>query len=89
MRTVTKINQGWAFSLDKKSVPSAYPTEWKVLDLPYTWNGEDGQDGGNDYFRGKGYFAKELSKEDFGVNDVHYLQFDGVNSSAEIYFNGK
>ena len=89
MRTVTKINQGWAFSLDEKSVPSAYPTEWKVLDLPYTWNGEDGQDGGNDYFRGKGYFAKELSKEDFGSNDEYYLQFDGVNSSAEIYFNGK
>lgn len=89
MRTVTKINQGWAFSLDAQGVPSEYPAEWKVLDLPYTWNGEDGQDGGNDYFRGKGYFAKMLSKADFGSNDEYYLQFDGVNSSAEIYFNGK
>lgn len=89
MRTVTKINQGWAFSLDAQGVPSEYPAEWKVLDLPYTWNGEDGQDGGNDYFRGKGYFAKTLSKADFGSNDEYYLQFDGVNSSAEIYFNGK
>lgn len=89
MRTVTKINQGWAFSLDAQGVPSEHPVEWKVLDLPYTWNGEDGQDGGNDYFRGKGYFAKTLSKADFGSNDEYYLQFDGVNSSAEIYFNGK
>lgn len=89
MRTVTKINQNWAFSLDAKSVPAEYPSEWKALDLPYTWNGEDGQDGGNDYYRGKGYFAKELSASDFDENDVHYLQFDGVNSSAEIYFNGK
>ena len=89
MRTVTKINQNWAFSLDAKSVPAEYPSEWKALDLPYTWNGEDGQDGGNDYYRGKGYFAKELSASDFDENDVYYLQFDGVNSSAEIYFNGK
>lgn len=89
MRTVTKINQGWAFSLDAQGVPSEHPVEWKVLDLPYTWNGVDGQDGGNDYFRGKGYFAKTLSKADFGSNDEYYLQFDGVNSSAEIYFNGK
>ncbi len=89
MRTVTKINGNWAFSLEAKAVPADYPSDWKVLDLPYTWNGEDGQDGGNDYYRGKGYFAKELSAADFGTNDVHYLQFDGVNSSAEIYFNGK
>ena len=89
MRTVTKINGNWAFSLEAKAVPASYPSDWKVLDLPYTWNGEDGQDGGNDYYRGKGYFAKELSAADFGTNDVHYLQFDGVNSSAEIYFNGK
>ncbi len=89
MRTVTKINQNWAFSLDATAVPAEYPSEWKVLDLPYTWNGEDGQDGGNDYYRGKGYFAKALSASDFDENDVHYLQFDGVNSSAEIYFNGK
>ena len=89
MRIVTKINQSWAFSLDAKAVPAEYPKDWKVLDLPYTWNGEDGQDGGNDYYRGKGYFAKEFSASDFDANDVHYFQFDGVNSSAEIYFNGK
>ena len=89
MRSVTKINQGWAFSLEATGVPAAYPEDWKVLDLPYTWNGQDGQDGGNDYYRGKGYFAKVLSAGDFDDNDVHYLQFDGVNSSAEIYFNGK
>ncbi len=89
MRSVTKINQSWAFSLEAKSVPSEYPSDWKILDLPYTWNGEDGQDGGNDYYRGKGYFAKELLASDFDANDEHYLQFDGVNSSAEIYFNGK
>ena len=89
MRSVTKINQGWAFSLEATSIPAAYPADWKALDLPYTWNGTDGQDGGNDYYRGKGYFAKVLSAADFDDNDVHYVQFDGVNSSAEVYFNGK
>ena len=89
MRTITKINQNWAFSLEAKAVPSDYPSGWEMLDLPFTWNGKDGQDGGNDYYRGKGYFAKELAASDFDANDEHYLQFDGVNSSAEVYFNGK
>ena len=45
MRTINKINAGWAFSKEAKSVPAAYPAEWTQLDLPYTWNGKDGQDG--------------------------------------------
>ena len=60
MRTITNINKGWAFSLDAKEIPASYPAGWRALDLPYTWNEKDGQDGGNDYLRTKGYFAKTL-----------------------------
>ncbi len=89
MRTVVNINKGWAFSLDAKSVPEVMPADWKMLDLPYTWNGEDGQDGGNDYLRTKGYFVKSLTREELTVNDVTYIEFQAVNSTAEVFFNGK
>ena len=36
----------------------------ETVALPHTWNAFDGQDGGNDYYRGKCYYAKELSKND-------------------------
>lgn len=89
MRNVKIINPDWRFSLTAPSVPSSFPEEWDKIDLPYTWNGDDGQDGGNDYLRTKGFFAKKLGREELTENEVCYIQLDGVNSSAEVFFNGK
>ena len=44
MRKRETLNQGWLFiGPDKKEIP---------VNLPHTWNAVDGQDGGNDYWRG-------------------------------------
>ena len=64
MRNIKVINSGWFFTKNAKSAPATLPTDWTALDLPYTWNGKDGQDGGNDYYRGTCYFAKEIKAED-------------------------
>ena len=89
MRTVKNINENWYFSKKAEAVPSSVPDTWQRLNLPYTWNGVDGQDGGNDYYRGKGYFARTLSRAELTENDETYIRFDGVNSSAEVFLNGK
>ncbi|MBR5262646.1 MAG: glycoside hydrolase family 2 protein, partial [Clostridia bacterium] len=89
MRTINKINAGWAFSKEAKSVPAAYPAEWTQLDLPYTWNGKDGQDGGNDYFRGKCLYIKEFSLSSLPESEEYYLEVLAANSSADLYLNGK
>ncbi|MCC8072804.1 MAG: glycoside hydrolase family 2 protein [Clostridiales bacterium] len=89
MRNIKLINQDWLFSKTAVAVPSVLPSDWENVNLPHTWNGIDGQDGGNDYYRGKCYYAKRLGKSDFEDNDVYFLQFDGVNSSAEVFWNGK
>ncbi len=89
MRNIKVINGDWLFSKNAKSVPSSLPTDWEALNLPFTWNGKDGQDGGNDYYRGTCYFAKELKASDLPEGAVKYLQFDGVNSSCWVYWNGK
>ena len=89
MRNIKIINSGWAFSKDAKSAPADVPAQWQQLNLPYTWNGKDGQDGGNDYYRGTCWFAKEIKASDLPGGEKHYLQFDGVNSSCEVYWNGK
>ncbi len=89
MRQITNINENWYFSKEAKSAPESLPNDWEMLNLPHTWNGTDGQDGGNDYYRGTCYYAKMLSGDMFAGKPVNYLQFDGVNSSATIYWNGK
>ena len=89
MRNIKVINGGWLFSKAAKSAPKTLPTDWEGLDLPYTWNGKDGQDGGNDYYRGTCYFAKSLNADELPEGEVKYLQFDGVNSSCVVFWNGK
>ena len=89
MRNIKVINSGWLFTKDAKSAPATLPADWEALDLPYTWNGEDGQDGGSDYYRGTCYFAKEINADELPEGEVKYLQFDGVNSSCVVFWNNK
>lgn len=58
------------------------------VQLPHTWNGQDGQDGGNDYWRGTCVYQKNFLKPEFGAEQRVYLEFRGVNSSAEVELNG-
>ena len=56
--------------------------------LPHTWNALDGQDGGNDYYRGRCWYRRVLATpEDLGT-DLLFLDFGGVNSIAEVWVNG-
>ena len=89
MRNSKIINNDWMFSKTAAAAPAALPADWEHKNLPYTWNEMDGQDGGNDYYRGKCWFAKSLPAADFPTGEVFYFQFDGVNASAEVFWNGK
>lgn len=77
-------NNGWSFS--KETGENA---RWEVVNLPHTWNGTGGQDGGNDYYRGICSYRKTLQKSELPGGKQIYLELEGANSSAEIYVNGK
>ncbi|MCI5699135.1 MAG: glycoside hydrolase family 2 protein [Lachnospiraceae bacterium] len=89
MRTVINFNTKWAFSKEAAEVPQTMPEKWYWVNLPHTWNAIDGQDGGNDYYRGTAYYAKEFEKIDLPKADQYYLEFRGANASAVVYVNGK
>ena len=73
-------NKDWEFSKEK--------VVWEQVNLPHTWNGIDGQDGGDDYYRATCYYKKALNKNELPEYDEVYLEFDGANSSAEVFLNG-
>ena len=89
MRTVTNINHKWAFTKQTTEIPSAIDSKWDFVNLPHSWNALDGQDGGNDYYRGTAIYAKELDKEDLPEAERYYIEINGANSSADLYVNGK
>ena len=89
MRQIYNFNTKWAFSKEATEAPQVMPEKWYWVSLPHTWNDIDGQDGGNDLYRGTAYYAKELEKMDLPKADKYYLEFNGANSSAKVYINGK
>ena len=89
MRTVYNYNANWAFSKEATSLPAEFPVNWEQICLPHSWNAIDGQDGGNDYFRGTAYYAKQLDKQELPAADRYYLEIRGANSSADVYTGGK
>lgn len=92
MRELLNFNQKWAFTKEAAEVPSAMPEKWNWVNLPHTWNDIDGQDGGNDLYRGTCYYAKEIEKSELpgaSGDKQYYLEFRGANSSADVFVNGK
>ena len=81
MREITKIMKGWEFT-----GPDGTTT---TVDLPHTWNARDGQDGGNDYWRGTCIYRTHFAAPQFNTASHQvWIQFDGVNASAHVLLNG-
>ncbi len=89
MRTILNLNENWKFSKEAFTAPDAIDSAWETVNLPHTWNATDGQDGGNDYYRGTAFYAKEILKSDLPKADRYYLEICGANSSADVYIDGK
>lgn len=79
MRICKRINDNWMFKKEGEKPIN--------ISLPHTWNGKDGQDGGNDYYRGRCIYEKKLEMPPHNSNDRVYLEFRGVNSSARVKIN--
>ena len=89
MRQIYNFNTKWGFSKEAVEAPKTMPERWNWVNLPHTWNNIDGQDGGNDLYRGTAFYAKELEKIDLPKADRYFLEIQGANSSAIVYVNGK
>ena len=86
-------NDAWLFTKEASLVADnrtiLKEAEWELVTLPHTWNAKDGQDGGNDYYRGTCYYTKKLALSDYKGAEQVYIEFEGANSSADVYVNGK
>ena len=87
MREIINFNDNWHFWKNVSDVNINDGGE--SITLPHTWNGVDGQDGGNDYFRGSCLYKKVFHSDDLPKTDKYYLEINGANSSADVYINGK
>jgi beta-galactosidase len=62
-RQLINLSSGWKFlGADSATAqdPATDDATWQGIDLPHTWNGLDGQDGGDNYRRGAGWYRRHL-----------------------------
>ncbi|MBP2478039.1 beta-galactosidase [Crossiella equi] len=90
-RQSTGLDAGWRF--ERSDVPGAQApgfddSRWSTVSVPHTWNAQDGQDGGGDYHRGTGWYRRHLAPPATLAGKRVWLQFDGVNTVAEVWLNG-
>jgi len=91
-RVAIGLNPDWKFI--RQDVAGAEQSSfddsaWLAVSLPHTWNNLDGEDGGNDYYRGPAWYRRHLSlPDDLGGKSL-FLQFGAASSDAMVYVNGK
>ena len=81
MRTIINFNDSWSFRKPGE--------EAKAVSLPHTWNNVDGQDGGNDYWRGTAAYSKQFAKPALKSGERCYIEFLGAAMTADVILNGK
>lgn len=89
MRKVININKNWTFIKDVENLRKARKQKGNKIDLPHTYNNVDGQDGGNDYFRGTCWYKYDLGDLKLHGNDRAYLEFNGAAINSDVYLNKK
>jgi len=80
MRKTELFNDGWIFEK-----PGEAPIS---VTLPHTWNAKDGQDGGNDYWRGTAVYRKAFRKPELREDESLFIEFKGAAMEARVSLNG-
>src|SRR5262249_22270428 len=58
------LNAGWRFTkadVANAQDPAFDASAWSAVTVPHTWNAQDGQDGGNNYYRGVGWYRRHYT----------------------------
>ena len=79
MRRTLNFNENWKFMRPGE--------EAQAVTFPHTWNAVDGQDGGNDYWRGTAVYTKEFERP--GTEGDHvWISFKGAAMTCDVTLNG-
>ncbi len=90
-RVDINLDGGWRFI--RQDVAGAQATNfddssWAVINLPHTWNNLDGEDGGNNYYRGIGWYRSHYTVDGSYFGREFFLKFDGAFYVTDVWLNG-
>ncbi len=95
VRREVPLSDGWSFHKGDVADGAAAgrtadPAEvWQNVTVPHCWNATDGEDGGNDYYRGECWYRRTLNMDASMAGKELFLRFEGANRKAEVFINGQ
>ena len=90
-RIDTVLDSEWSFyraDVANAASLSFDDSGWSKVNVPHTYNALDGQDGGNDYYRGPAWYRKSISIPADHSGKRIYIFFEAVAKAADVYCNG-
>jgi beta-galactosidase len=90
-RMDVNLDASWRFTLSNPSNAQRSnfnDSAWTDINLSHDWNNLDGQDGGNNYHRGIGWYRTHYVVDGNLRNKRFFLKFDGASLVTDIYING-
>lgn len=84
-RSYLSLNDNWQFRFSHQVGKNST----QRISLPHTWNAPDALSGKLDYKRGIGNYEKDLYISPEWKGKRLFLYFEGVNSVADLFINGK
>ena len=87
------INNSWSFIKDN-SITDVNQfllqlDNAELVNIPHTWNDKDVIDENDGFYRGAGWYYKEIRIPTAYSEKEVFLYFEGVATKAEVYINGK
>ena len=84
------INENWRFFKgDTISSKNENINNYELISLPHTWNNEDAVDQIPGFYRGVGWYCRNIFIGDEGKSKQVYIHFEGANQEVELFINGK
>src|SRR5580658_4463983 len=63
-------------------------SRWQTISLPHCWGWEEAQQGKTSYYRGPGWYRRDLDVVPEN-GKRYFLRFEAAGSVADVYLNGK
>ena len=64
-------------------------SDWQTVSVPHCWGWEQAQKGITNYYRGPGWYRRELNIGTPQSGHRYFLRFEAAGSVADVYLNGR
>src|SRR2546430_13528944 len=85
------LNASWRFvrtDVPGAQAPGFDDSAWTPVTVPHTWNARDGEDGGNNYYRGVGWYRRHYTPPATPSRKKTWLDLSGADTVTDVWANG-